>query len=155
MWLLRVRAKRSKLLLSPMNEPAGQDFRRRDQVTEDLTVPATMGEVRSLRPPAKAADPSVTFDRRELREILDLYGRKVAAGEWRDYAIDFTREKAIFSIFRRAAEYPLYRVVKDPASAAKQGAFSVVTTTGLVLKRGSDLKHVLAVLDRKLKLVTI
>ena len=96
----------------------------------------------------------VTFDRHELRDILALYGRKVAEGEWRDYAIDFGRDMAVFSIFRRAAEYPLYRVVKDPKLAGKQGAFSVVTTTGLILKRGSDLKRVLAVLDRsRLKVV--
>lgn len=110
-------------------------------------------EVRPLRP-QNGAGP-VTFDRHELRDILNLYGRKVAAGEWRDYAIDFGRDTAVFSIFRRAAEYPLYRVVKDPKAASKQGAFSVVTTTGLILKRGSDLKRVLAVLDRaRLKVVT-
>ena len=112
------------------------------------------GEVRPLRPSPPQTGP-VTFDRHELRDILALYGRKVAEGEWRDYAIDFGRETAVFSIFRRAAEYPLYRVVKDPKLAAKQGAFSVVTTTGLILKRGSDLKRVLAVLDRgRLKVVS-
>lgn len=111
------------------------------------------GEVRPLRPSPPQAGP-VTFDRHELRDILALYGRKVAEGEWRDYAIDFGREMAVFSIFRRAAEYPLYRVVKDPKLVGKQGAFSVVTTTGLILKRGSDLKRVLAVLDRgRLKVV--
>lgn len=111
------------------------------------------GEVRPLRPSPPQVGP-VTFDRHELRDILALYGRKVAEGEWRDYAIDFGRDMAVFSIFRRAAEYPLYRVVKDPKLAGKQGAFSVVTTTGLILKRGSDLKRVLAVLDRgRLKVV--
>ena len=111
------------------------------------------GEVRALRPSPPQVGP-VTFDRHELRDILALYGRKVAEGEWRDYAIDFGRDMAVFSIFRRAAEYPLYRVVKDPKLAGKQGAFSVVTTTGLILKRGSDLKRVLAVLDRgRLKVV--
>ncbi len=111
------------------------------------------GEVRTLRPSPPQSGP-VTFDRHELRDILALYGRKVAEGEWRDYAIDFGRDMAVFSIFRRAAEYPLYRVVKDPKLAGKQGAFSVVTTTGLIIKRGSDLKRVLAVLDRgRLKVV--
>ena len=111
------------------------------------------GEVRPLRPSPPPVGP-VTFDRHELRDILALYGRKVAEGEWRDYAIDFGRDMAVFSIFRRAAEYPLYRVVKDPKLAGKQGAFSVVTTTGLILKRGSDLRRVLAVLDRgRLKVV--
>ncbi|MDT9702852.1 DUF2794 domain-containing protein, partial [Streptomyces sp. P17] len=76
------------------------------------------------------------------------------AGEWRDYAIDFSRETATFSNFRRTAEYPLYRVEKVPKLARKQGAYSVVTTTGLVLKRGHELRRVLDVLDKKLKLVT-
>ena len=124
-------------------------------MTEDVSGEVTSADIRVLRPPpAPFAGEPVTFARHELRDILDLYGRKVAAGEWRDYAIDFTRERAVFSIFRRAAEYPLYRIVKDPKLAGKQGAFSVVTTTGLVLKRGSDLKRVLAVLDRKLKLIS-
>ena len=123
-------------------------------MTDDIGVEAKSADVRVLRPPPSGPGETITFDRHELREILNLYGRKVAAGEWRDYAIDFTRERAVFSIFRRAAEYPLYRVVKDPKLAGKQGAFSVVATSGLVLKRGPDLKRVLAVLDRKLKLVT-
>ena len=124
-------------------------------MTEDTSVEAKSADVRVLRPPpSPPAGEPVTFDRHELRDILNLYGRKVAAGEWRDYAIDFTREHAVFSVFRRTAEYPLYRIVKDPKLAGKQGAFSVVTTTGLILKRGSDLKRVIAVLDRKLKLVS-
>ena len=84
-------------------------------------------------------------------EILSLYGRMVAAGEWRDYAIDMGREKAVFSVFRRTTEYPLYRIEKDPQLARKQGAYSVVAPTGLILKRGPDLKRVLDVLDKKLK----
>jgi hypothetical protein len=104
-------------------------------------------------PPREPVAETVTFDRRELRDILDLYGRKVAEGEWRDYAIDFTRDKAVFSIFRRASEFPLYRIEKAPRLARKQGAFSVVTTTGLILKRGHELDRVIAVLDRKLKVV--
>ena len=110
-----------------------------------------MADVRTLRPPTPD---TVTFDRHELRAILNLYGRKVAEGEWRDYAIDFTREKAVFSIFRRASEYPLYRIEKTPKLARKQGMFGVVTTTGLILKRGQDLARVIEVLDKKLKLVT-
>jgi hypothetical protein len=96
----------------------------------------------------------VSFDRLELREILNLYGRKVAEGEWRDYAIDFTAQEAVFSIFRRACEYPLYRIFKNPRLARKQGAFSVVSATGLVLKRGHELKNVIRVLDKKLTLVS-
>lgn len=107
-----------------------------------------------VRPFARPTPETVTFDRHELREILNLYGRKVAEGEWRDYAIDFSRDTAVFSIFRRASEFPLYRVVKNPKLARKQGAFSVVTPTGLVLKRGHELRRVLAVLDKSLKLVT-
>jgi hypothetical protein len=95
---------------------------------------------------------NVYFDRHEIREILALYGRKVAAGEWRDYAIDFGREKATFSAFRRTSEVPLYRIEKCPKLARRQGAYSVVTATGLILKRGPDLKRVLAVLDKGLRL---
>jgi hypothetical protein len=95
----------------------------------------------------------VTFDQIELREILNLYGRMVAQGEWRDYAIDFLRDRAVFSIFRRSAEVPLYRIEKQPALARKQGAYSVVTATGLILKRGHDLGRLLRVIDKTLKLV--
>jgi Protein of unknown function (DUF2794) len=122
-------------------------------VAED-NPPEQNGRVVSLHGGAARHDETVTFDRTELRDILNLYGRKVAEGEWRDYAIDFSREKATFSIFRRTAEYPLYRVEKVPKLARKQGAYSVVTTTGLVLKRGHELRRVLDVLDKKLKLVT-
>jgi hypothetical protein len=90
----------------------------------------------------------VSFDRHELRRILDLYGRKVAEGEWRDYAMDFLREKAVFSIFRRAAEVPLYRIEKDPRLARRQGAYAVIAATGLILKRGHELDRVLRVLDK-------
>jgi hypothetical protein len=99
-----------------------------------------------------ADPPVVTFDQRELRAILNLYGRMVAQGEWRDYAIDFWRDRAVFSVFRRAAEMPLYRIEKQPALARKQGAYSVLTPTGLILTRGQELGRVLRVLD-KLKLV--
>jgi len=95
------------------------------------------------------------FDRRELKEILVLYGRKVAAGEWRDYAIDFGREKAVFSVFRRTSEVPLYRIEKNPRLARRQGAYSVVTATGLILKRGHDLKRVLGVLEKGLRLAAV
>lgn len=123
-------------------------------MTEENPPETKTGVVSQLYPGAARPGDNVTFDRNELRDILNLYGRKVAEGEWRDYAIDFSREKATFSIFRRAAEYPLYRVEKNPKLARKQGAFSVVTTTGLIVKRGHDLKRVIDVLDKKLKLVT-
>ena len=96
----------------------------------------------------------VTFSRRELNRILDLYGRKVAAGEWRDYAIDFLKDRAVFSVFRRASEVPLYRIEKNPKLERKQGAYSVIAATGHILKRGHDLARVLGVLDKKLRLAT-
>lgn len=104
--------------------------------------------------PAPTRPTTVTFDRRELSELLNLYGRMVAAGEWRDYAIDFLKDKAQFSVFRRSSEMPLYRIVKDPALARRQGAYSVVAATGLILKRGSELSRVLKVLDNKLSVVS-
>lgn len=103
--------------------------------------------------PRRAEPEKIAFDRRELSTILTLYGRKVAEGEWRDYAIDFLRDRAIFSIFRRASEMPLYRIEKNPHLARRQGAFSVVAATGLILKRGHDLARVLQVIDRPMRLV--
>lgn len=94
--------------------------------------------------------PEVTFDHRELRRILDLYGRMVAAGEWRDYAIDFLKDRAVFSVFRRASELPLYRIEKNPKLSRKQGAYSVITATGLILRRGPELDRVLRVFDKQL-----
>ena len=95
----------------------------------------------------------IAFDREELSQILNVYGRKVASGEWRDYAIDTLKEKAVFSVFRRASETPLYRIEKAPKLARRQGAYSVIAATGLILKRGSDLGRVLRALDRGLRLV--
>ncbi len=89
-----------------------------------------------------------------MTAILDVYGRFVAAGEWRDYALDFGREKAVFAIFRRTGELPLYRIEKNPKLAAKQGAWSVVASGGLILKRGHELARVLHVFDKPLRLVT-
>ena len=95
----------------------------------------------------------VTFNRLELNRILNLYGRMVADGEWRDYAIDFLKDTAVFSIFRRASEVPIYRIVKDPRLARKQGAYSVIGASGQILRRGHELDRVLLVIDRKLALV--
>ncbi len=111
------------------------------------------GGAASLVVPFPAAQRQVSFNRAELRSILDLYARKVAEGEWRDYAIDFTRDKAVFSVFRRTSEVPLYRIEKDPKLARRQGAYAVIAASGLVLKRGHDLVRVLRVLDKPLKLV--
>ena len=101
---------------------------------------------------AKAPKP-VRFDRRELSLIMSLYGRYVAEGEWRDYAIDFSPEVATFAIHRRASEQPLYRITKNPALAQKQGQYALIAPGGLILKRGQDLEQVLRVLVKKPKLV--
>ncbi|MBC7165319.1 MAG: DUF2794 domain-containing protein [Roseovarius sp.] len=92
----------------------------------------------------------VAFQRDELSAILSLYGRMVAAGEWRDYAISCLREVAVFSIFRRTAEHPLYRIEKRPRLRERQGQYAVIGMDGRILKRGHDLRAVLRVLDRKL-----
>ena len=93
---------------------------------------------------------SVAFNRIELNAILRVYGQMVAAGEWRDYAIDHLDDRAVFSIFRRTAEIPLYRVEKNPKLASRQGAYSVIAASGLILKRGKELRNVLKVFDKKL-----
>src|SRR4051794_2533349 len=103
--------------------------------------------------PSSPPAPQVAFDRRELRELFELYGRKVAAGEWRDYALDFLRDRAVFSVFRRTAEFPLYRIEKTPRLARRQGAYSVIAPNGLILKRGPDLGRVLCVLEKPVRLV--
>lgn len=100
-------------------------------------------------PPARTADP-VAFDRRELGVILALYGRFVAAGEWRDYGLSHLRDAAVFSVFRRTAEHPLYRIEKRPKLRGRQGQYAVIGLDGQILKRGHDLKTVLRVLERKL-----
>jgi hypothetical protein len=102
---------------------------------------------------APEAPRQIVFNRQELSAILAVYGRKVASGEWRDYAIDLNRDKAIFSVFRRASEFPLYRIEKDPKLARKQGTYSVVAAGGLILKRGHDLVRVLDVLDKRLAVI--
>lgn len=106
------------------------------------------------RPPAWnqnwAGVAQVRFDRAELNRILTLYGRMVAAGEWRDYAIDFLDDRAVFSAFRRTSEVALYTIVKQPKLKAKQGQYAVIAATGLVMKRGHELDSVLRVLEKKL-----
>ena len=100
--------------------------------------------------PQRPAQPmEIWFHRRELDVILRVYGRMVAAGEWRDYAIDGMKDCAVFSIFRRTSEAPTYTVEKRPALARKQGAYAVVNATGQILKRGHDLASVLRVFDKK------
>jgi Protein of unknown function (DUF2794) len=116
---------------------------------------ADASQSRGGEPGAQPAAPvnRVTFDRRELDRIFNLYGRKVAAGEWRDYAIDFLRDRAVFSVFRRASEVPLYRIEKNPKLARRQGAYSVISATGLIVRRGPELDRVLRSIDKSLRVV--
>ena len=96
----------------------------------------------------------VFFERRELTRLLSLYGRMVSAGEWRDYAIDGLKEAAVFSVFRRAAEDPLYRIEKRPALARRHGAWAVIGQGGMILRRGHELDQVLRLFDKgRLKVV--
>lgn len=109
----------------------------------------------TVQPPTPFAFPApgveqVVFDRRELGAILGIYGRMVAAGEWRDYAMSFLREVAVFSVFRRTAETPLYRIEKTPRLRNRQGMYAVIGMDGQILKRGHELPAVLRVFDRKL-----
>ncbi len=109
----------------------------------------------SIEPPSPASaferqPEQIAFHRTELSLILSLYGRMVAAGEWRDYGISHLRDVAVFSVFRRTAEIPLYRIEKRPKLRNRQGMYAVVATGGHVLRRGHDLKAVLRVLERKL-----
>jgi hypothetical protein len=94
--------------------------------------------------------PIASFDRKEIARILDLYGRMVAAGHWRDYALRIDPEVAVFAAYRRHSERPEIRIEKRPALRSKQGAFALVSEHGLVLKRGHDLGGVLAPLERRL-----
>jgi hypothetical protein len=105
----------------------------------------------SITPAQTAGTPDVVhFHRTEIAPIMSIYGRMVAAGDWRDYGMSGLKEVAIFSIFRRTAEHPIYRIEKRPKQAQKQGQYSVIGMDGRILKRGSDLKTVLRVLERKL-----
>ena len=102
--------------------------------------------------PFPSPDPyeKVAFDRRELGVIMGLYGRMVAAGEWRDYAMSFLKDHAVFAVFRHTAEHPLYRIEKRPKLRGRQGQYALYGMDGQVLKRGADLKTVLHSLERKL-----
>lgn len=107
----------------------------------------------TVQPPipfAAATQEQVCFDRRELSAILTVYGRMVAMGEWRDYGLSTLRDMAVFSIFRRTAENPLYRIEKRPKLRGKQGMYAVVGMNGQTLRRGHDLAAVLKVLEARL-----
>ncbi len=106
--------------------------------------------------PDQTPTPLTFFDRRELDPILRIYGRIVAAGEWRDYAMDQRPDEAVFSVYRRTSETPLYRIVKQPKLARKQGAYAVIAPTGHILKRGHDLATVLRIMEpKRLRLVQV
>jgi hypothetical protein len=105
---------------------------------------------KSARDMSVAVLPQITFDRSELNRILAVYGRMVAAGEWRDYALDFLDEVAVFSIFRHACEVPLFRIEKRPRLRGRQGQYSVIAAGGVILKRGHELAQVLKIFDKKL-----
>lgn len=109
-----------------------------------------MNEVTPLPLNGQKTPEKVAFHRLELGLIMTIYGRMVAAGEWRDYGISMLKDVAVFSIFRRSAEHPIYRVEKRPKLAAKQQQYAVIGMDGRILKRGSDLRQVLRVLDKKL-----
>lgn len=101
--------------------------------------------------PSQAANPGQTgFDRLELQRIMDLYGRMVSAGHWRDYAIDLGCDAAVFSAFRRSAERPEYRIEKRPSLRHRQGMWALIGEAGNILKRGAELQGVLAPVERRL-----
>ncbi|PLP56838.1 DUF2794 domain-containing protein [Mesorhizobium loti] len=119
--------------------------------TEDGEASAILIPLHEAR--RERLDLPVAFERRELDLILRLYGRMVAANEWRDYAIDHLTDRAVFSVYRRASEVPLFQIVKDPKLARRQGAFAVIAAGGRILKRGHELARVLGIFDAGLKLV--
>ncbi|MGD9810159.1 MAG: DUF2794 domain-containing protein [Sphingobium sp.] len=107
-----------------------------------------MGEITPF--PQQRQPGQTGFERQELSRIMDLYGRMVSAGHWRDYAINFSKDAAIFSAFRRTAERPEYRIEKRPALRNRQGMWALIGEAGVVLKRGQELAGVLAPVERKL-----
>jgi len=119
--------------------------------TEDGDASAILIPLHEAR--RERLDLPVAFERRELDLILRLYGRMVAANEWRDYAIDHLTDRAVFSVYRRASEVPLFQIVKDPKLARRQGAFAVIAAGGRILKRGHELARVLGIFETGLKLV--
>ena len=137
------------------SEPS--QFRGGEAASSAPVVPAGKFALRQVNPTPITANQGnasqVTFDRAELSRLFGLYGRKVAAGEWRDYAIDFLKDRAVFSVFRRACEVPLYRIEKNPRLARRQGTYSVISATGLIVRRGHELDRVLRAIDKSLSVV--
>jgi hypothetical protein len=130
------------------------DGRSDDRDSNLSLVHVNDSPMQTSQPPAPKATPIVAFDRLELSQILGVYGRKVVAGEWRDYAMDFLRERAVFSVFARVSERPLYMIEKNPKLRNKQGQYMITNQQGRIIKRGHDLKQVLKVLEPQLHVVT-
>ena len=122
-------------------------------VLRPLTTTGTRGITRITSSTSTRSERPVCFDRHELNTILNVYGRRVAAGDWRDYALDMEKDRAVFSVFRRSSEMPIYRIEKNPKLARKQGAYSVIAAGGQVLKRGQELRRVLSIFDKHLRVV--
>lgn len=122
---------------------------------DDQPAGAPVTSLFAVPPPPGREPVDVTFNRAELGILLRLYGRMVASGDWRDYAIDHLKDRAVFSVFRRTSESPLYRIEKVPKLAARQGLYSVTAQGGLILKRGADLERVMAVLEKRPRLVGV
>jgi hypothetical protein len=120
--------------------------------TVSLALVHPAGEA-AARPVSSKIPVAVTFDRKELQLILSVYGRKVGQGEWRDYAMDFLRERAVFSVYARMSERPLFIIEKTPRLRNRQGQYAVTNQQGRILKRGHDLALVLRVLDPQLAIV--
>lgn len=131
-------------------------FQKEDRLLDSEDESVT--QLASLRPATTTSYSSnqprppqqICFDRVELMTILNIYGRMVAAGEWRDYAIDTLKDRAVFSIFKRTGEMPVYRIEKNPKLARKQGAYSLIAQQGQILKRGQDLGTIIKLLNQKL-----
>ena len=119
---------------------------RRPAARDEIPLPAGAGRPAAIRP---ATEPPVFFDRREFRTILNLYARMVGMGEWRDYAIGHDRDSCSFAVFRRSADGALYRIVKTPKLARKQGAFAIIGQGGRILRRGRDLAVMLRFFEPK------
>lgn len=150
-WVFDRKASRARERQLSEADNGGDEAALKPRLVVTNSGPATrvdQAQKTTPKPPQRAY-----FTRQELMTILNVYGRMVAAGEWKDYAIDFEKDRATFSIFRRASEMPVFRVEKQPKLARKQGAYSVVSQTGLILKRGHELRRVLSALDKRLRLV--
>lgn len=141
--------------LAPRERPRHHPVIRRRISLSEVSPDESSATGRATVAPFPAQKPPqlVAFNRQELQAIMGLYGRMVAAGEWRDYAMDFLKDKAVFSIFRRTSEMPLYRIVKDPELQMKQGMYAVHAPGGLIMKRGQELAQVLRVIDKPVRVV--